>query len=488
MTPDNAPDRQELPASWAESHRFVPRAFVQPALSFMRLEASGGILMLLAAVLAIVLANGPWADGYFGFFDTRIEIAFGDFHFQHLSELTVREWVNDALMVLFFFVVGLEIKRELVVGELQDPRAAALPAVAAIGGMAVPALLYVLFNTTLFEDGAPSGWGIPMATDIAFAVGVISLLGRRVPIQAKLFLLALAIVDDLGAILVIAIFYTAELSFAWLAVGAAGLALMAGMRRMDVRSVPAYVAVGVMVWLAILESGVHATVAGVATALITPTRSFYRPELFGDRAQRLVERVDAYVPESGHLHELDHNTLERVQALMRNLLKLTRESLPPLERLEYSLARWTSFLVVPVFAFANAGVRLSGDVIGGAMSDPVLLGVFAGLLVGKIVGVTGAAWLAVKLGIGRLPHMTTWRHMTGMGFLAGIGFTVALFVAALSFPAGSGQLDSAKIGIFAASLLAGVGGYLWLRFVAPSPEELDPDRDGVPGERAAATH
>ncbi|MBW3659060.1 MAG: Na+/H+ antiporter NhaA [Actinobacteria bacterium] len=448
----------------------------------MRAEAAGGVLMLLAAVVAIIWANSGAGDSYFGLFGTTIEIAVGDFSFHHLSELTVREWINDGLMALFFFVVGLEIKRELVVGELRDPRAAALPAIAALGGMLLPALIYTAFNAS--GPGA-RGWGIPMATDIAFAVGIVSMLGRRVPVAAKLFLLALAIVDDLGAIIVIALFYTSDLAAGWLAAGIGGLGFVAVMRRLQVRAVSAYVLVGVFVWLAILESGVHATVAGVAMALFTPTWSFYSPRYFAPRARQLVDRADHYLPEDEPVSAADHHSLERLQALMHELRRLSRESLPPLNRLEHALAPWASMVIVPLFALANAGVVIERAALRGAFDDPVLLGTAAGLVVGKLLGVTTFAWLAIKLGLGRMPARTTWRHMVGLGMLAGIGFTVALFVAALSFPGGSAEGDSAKLGIFAASAVAGIAGYCWLRFASRSRADALVGDDGVADPRTA---
>jgi NhaA family Na+:H+ antiporter len=469
------PEPDELPASFGESHRFVPRTFVQPVLSFMRLEASGGIVMLVAAVAALVWANSAWGEHYFALLETRVEIGFGDFHFHHLSELTVQQWVNDALMAIFFFVVGLEIKRELVAGELRDPRAAALPAIAALGGMLVPAAIYLALNAG--GDGG-SGWGIPVATDIAFAIGVVSLVGSRVPITAKLFLLALAIVDDIGGILIIAIFYTDELAFGWLAAGAVGFLLIHVMKRMAVRSLIVYAGVALFTWLAVLESGVHATIAGVALGLMTPARSFYDPRYFPRRARQLVDRVDEYIGGEPR----DHATMDRVDSLMGDLRRLTRESLPPLDRLEHELAPLTSFIIVPVFAFANAGVLVSADVLAGALSDRVLLGVGLGLLVGKAVGVTGAAWLAVRLGVARLPRGVTWRHIEGLALLAGVGFTVALFIAALSFPLGSDQLASAKIGIFMASIIAGSAGFLWLRRL-PVPQG-QPAREGTTDRQA----
>ena len=461
---------QELPPRWASSGRFVPRRFVQPVLAFMRMEAGGGIAMLVAAVAAVVWANSPWQDSYVALFGATIELHFGSFHFQHLSQLTVQQWINDAAMVVFFFVVGLEIKRELVVGELRDPRAAALPAIAALGGMIVPALLFVAFNA---GGAGSSGWGIPMATDIAFAVGVVSMIGSRVPIGAKLFLLALAIVDDLGAILVIAIFYTDELAFTWLLAAAGGLVAVWLMQRAGIRAVLAYLAVGAFVWLSLLESGVHATIAGVLLALLTPARTLYGPRDFAPRAQQLVDRVDAYLPDDDDLADVGHHTLDRVDSLLRDLRHLAQETISPLDRLETTLAPWSSYVVVPLFALANAGVAIGFGDLGSLLTQDVTLGVAVGLLVGKTLGVTAAAWLAVRLGLGRLPARTRWSHMVGMALLAGIGFTVALFVSALSFGDAAALADQAKIGIFVASILAGLAGFAWLRFVAP--DASDPD-------------
>lgn len=481
---------ERRPPTWSESHRFVPSTFVQPTLRFFRQEQAGGIVMLVAAIAALVIANTALNEWYESFFLTPIDIEFGAWDpFHHIDHLSLQLWINDALMVIFFFVVGLEIKRELVVGELSEPRNAALPAVAAIGGMVLPAGLYVLFNTVLFTgDGtAPSAWGIPMATDIAFAVGIVAMLGRRVPVQAKLFLLALAIVDDIGAILVIAFIYTDELVFGWLVFAFVMLVLMYAMRRLDVRSIAAYLVVGTLVWLGFLESGVHATIAGVIIAFMTPVRSFYDPKVYAETARPLVDKVDEYLPEEHDLYEADHHTLERVGSIIGDIQRLSRETLPPLNRLEQRLAPISSFLIVPLFAFANAGVRIDGNALSGAFSDPILLGIVAGLVVGKTLGVGGAAWIAVRSGIGELPRNTTWRHVVGLAMLSGIGFTVALFVASLAFEGGEGsgaeaaaaaQLASAKLGIFAGSIIAGVGGYLFLRTSGDAEEGPDdPDRD-----------
>ena len=476
--------RSRLPHSWSESNRFVPTTFVQPTLRFLRQGSAGGAVMLAAAVIAVAWANSPASDSYFGLFGTTIEIAFGDFHFHHLSELTVREWINDGAMVVFFFVVGLEIKREVVVGDLRDPKTAALPAIAALGGMLVPAGIYLLFNRVLLAGpGAePGAWGIPMATDIAFAVGIVAMLGRRVPVSAKLFLLALAIVDDLGAIIVIALIYTDQLYVGWLLAAAAGLCGIALMNRLDVRAPSVFVIAGSLVWLAMLESGVHATLAGVAVAMLTPVTSFLDPRRFDDHARPLVEKVSQYVPDEVPLHRTDHHTIARVGTIIEDLRRLSYETLPPLSRLELKLAPVSSFLIVPTFALANAGVRIEGDAIRGALDDPVLLGVALGLIIGKTVGVTGFAFAAVRLGLGRMPQGTTWRHILGIGMLSGIGFTVALFVASLSLAGPA--LDSAKIGIFAGSLLAGGGGYLFLRAGDVRAEPGDPDEPPGAGKQS----
>lgn len=385
-----APVPDELRPSWSRSPRPVPRRFVQPVLRYMRTEAAGGVVMLVAAVAALVWANSPWHEGYTSLLETPLAIDLGGSVLEH----DLQEWVNDALMTIFFFVVGLEVKRELVVGELSDPRAAAMPIVAALGGMVVPALIYFSFTA---GTAAARGWAIPMATDIAFAVGVVSLVGRRVPIAAKLFLLTLAVTDDIGAIGVIAIFYTEEVAASWLVAALVGLAAVVVLQRVEVRSVPVYVVVGGFVWLAVLESGVEATIAGVALGLLTPTGPFYRPDDYVPVARRLVERVGEY---AGRPHEPeDRHTTARIRSILHDVRWISDETVSPLDRLEHRLAPWSSYVVVPIFAFANAGVRFGGA--GLSLTDPVLLGVFLGLLVGKFAGVTAAAWLAVRTGIAR---------------------------------------------------------------------------------------
>jgi Na+:H+ antiporter, NhaA family len=418
---------------WMASDRRLARFVGRPIAGFLRVEAAGGIVLLLAAVIAMVWANSPWAASYEALWQTEIGVSMGGFE---LSE-DLRHWVNDALMVIFFFVVGLEIKYEIVSGELRDPKAASVPIIAAFGGMAVPAAIYALFNAG--GQGAV-GWGIPMATDIAFAVGVLSLLGRRIPAPARIFLLTLAIVDDIGAIVVIAVFYTSDLSLVWLAVAAVGVLLMLGLRALRVWSMSLYVLVGIGVWFATYESGVHATIAGVVLGVLAPALPLLDQE-----------QAKAYAREAIADEHLDAQELRKYRFLLG-------ESVPVAERVGAQLHPWSSYVVLPIFALANAGINLSGEALADALTSPVTAGVGLGLLVGKVVGVSGASWLAVRTGVGRLPYRTSWPMMVGLGGVAGIGFTVSLFVTGLSFAEGSALAADAKIGVLGASLLAALLG------------------------------
>ncbi|HEY9556045.1 MAG TPA: Na+/H+ antiporter NhaA [Acidimicrobiales bacterium] len=418
--------------TWLGSQRPLARMVGRPVARFLAVETSGGILMVVATIAALIWANSPWSESYTTLWGTEMSIEAGSFHLSmHLSH-----WVNDALMALFFFVVGLEIKRELVSGQLSDIRDATLPIIAALGGMVVPAAIFAVMN--LGGDGM-HGWGVPMATDIAFAVGVLTLLGDRVPSPLKVFLLGLAIADDIGAIIVIAIFYTEDLAFDWLGAAALGLVVVTVMRRAKVWYAPLYVVVGVVVWYCTLKSGIHATIAGVALGLLTPARPLM-PQV---QADAIADRLSS-----------DHDvTAEEVHELELEL----RASVSVAERLENALHPWTSYLVIPIFALANAGIPLSADSIGDAVSSRVTLGVVLGLVVGKLVGISGITWLAVRLGIGRLPVGVGWRHVVGMASVAGIGFTVAIFVAGLAYDDLVLQ-DEAKIGVLAASLIAALLG------------------------------
>ncbi len=423
--------------TWLRSDRFLARSVALPVTRFLHIEASGGLLLTAAAIIALVWANSPWAAAYRDLWETDLTLDLGGYA---ITE-DLRHWLNDGLMALFFFVLGLEIKEELTNGQLTKLRDAAVPAAGALGGMIVPALFFLAFN--LGGDGA-GGWGIPMATDVAFALGVLALLGSRVPAELKVLLLGLAIVDDVGAIIVIAAFYSDGLQAQWLAAAAAGLFLVAILRRVGVRYVPVYAVIGAGIWLATFASGVHATIAGVALGLLAPARAFL-PEVDADRI-------------AGELSADQSVTAAEV----RDISFRVRESIPVTQRLQDLLHPWTSYLIVPVFALANAGVALSTDSLGEAATSPVTLGVVVGLVLGKVIGVAGAIALAVRLGVGRLPPGVTSRHIVGMAAIAGIGFTVSIFVAGLAY---EDPLlgDQAIIGVLAASVLAaGLGSAILL--------------------------
>jgi NhaA family Na+:H+ antiporter len=455
---------------WSESDRYVPRTVVQPLQRILRHEAAGGIVMLVAAAVAIVWANSPWSSSYTELWSTHLRVELGDLI--HLDHLTLQAWVNDALMTVFFLLVGVEIKREVVHGHLQDTRAVTLPVVAALGGMLVPAAVYWSLNR---RGPGVDGWAVPMATDIAFAVRVVTLAGRRVPLAAKVFLLTLAVADDIGAIVVIAVFFTGSLSWGWLACAAVGLGAIFVLRQSDVQSLAPYLAVGAFAWLALLESGVHATLVGVALGLLTPAWPLRSPRLFPREARRVASRIEA----AYYDHVLTEEEFAENEQRIADVARLAMFSTSPLERLERSLSPWVAYVVVPVFALANAGVALTGDAIGGVVDNPVTAGVMLGLVVGKTVGVFGATALAVRLGIGRLPAGTTWRHLLGLSSAAGVGFTVALFVTSLSFDTAA-TADAAKVGILLGSTVAGLVGYALLR-TAPAASAGEPaTADAVP--------
>jgi NhaA family Na+:H+ antiporter len=363
-------------------------------------EAASGVLLLGAAVVALLWANSPWSGSYERLWDTATTTSIGAWHLPG----DLRHWVNDGLMAIFFFVVGVEIKRELVDGDLKDPRAAALPVLAALGGMVVPALLFTAVNVV---GAGGRGWGVPMATDIAFAVSVVVLLGPRVPPGLKLFLLTLAIADDIGAIVVIALFYARSIDVLALAVAFAAFGAVLVLRRLGVTSLAPYAAVAAMAWLAMFESGVHATIAGVVLGLLTPARP----------------------------------------------------APSPAERLQHVLDPLAGYVIIPIFALANAGIEIRSGMLDGDGATRVAIGLFLGLVVGKAVGITLASWLAVRLGLGVLPAGATWRHLVGVAALAGIGFTVALFMSGLAFD--RPELgDAAKVGILAGSVVAALVGSL----------------------------
>ncbi len=400
---------------------------------------------MVAAVAALVWANSPWAAAYFELWTREITVGF-------LTK-SAHHWINDGMMSVFFLLVGLEIKRELLLGELSSVRKAALPLAAAMGGMIVPALLFLVFNI-----GTPSarGWGIPMATDIAFALGVLALLGPRVPLALKIFLAALAIVDDLGAVLVIALFYTAELSVAHLLGGLGTFAGLLFINRLGVRKITPYMALGLVMWVLFLKSGVHATIAGVLLAASIPVRVRINGREYAERCRTALRAFEA---DGGD--EDDVLVSDARQTLIGDIERASEEAQMPLDRLEHSLHPWVTYAIVPIFAFVNAGVPLAQGLSGAAKSS-IGYGIAAGLVLGKPIGIYLAARLAVKLRWAELPQGVGWRHVFGVGLLGGIGFTMSLFIAELGLSKGD-SLTNAKATILVASMAAGLAGFLALR-------------------------
>ena len=435
------------------------RRILLPFQRFARTESAGGVVLIACTILALAWANSPWAESYHHFWETPLSVGVGPYQLSY----SLHHWINDGLMAVFFFLVGLEIKREMLIGQLSSPKRAALPIAAAIGGMIVPALIYAALNA---GEAGGRGWGIPMATDIAFALGVLALLGPRAPLALKVFLAALAIVDDIGAVMVIALFYTEGVS--WVALGMAGvfLAVMMLLNRLDVRYAGMYAILGVGLWVAFLQSGIHATIAGVLAAMAIPARTRIDTDEFLTCGRELMDEFDAAGVEGK-----DVLTNHDQQAVIQAIENACEEAQAPLQRIEHDLQLWVAFGIIPLFALANAGVHLPAD-FAGAFTHPVTLGVLLGLVIGKPVGITLFSWMAVRLGVATLPAGVSWRAVVGVSCLGGIGFTMSLFIAALAFTDGA-LVTEAKIGILAASLLAGVMGWALIR----GGQEPDPEAD-----------
>ena len=436
----------------------------KPFEEFARLESSGGILLIACTVAALLWANSPWGESYFNLWHTQLTVGFA----RAALSKEIHFWINDGLMAVFFLLVGLEIKREVLIGELASLRKAALPLVAALGGMLIPAGFYFLFNRA---GAAAAGWGVPMATDIAFALGVLALLGDRAPTSLKVFLAALAIADDIGAVLVIAFFYTAEIS--WISLLAAGIFFLAliVMNRIGVRHALVYVVLGMGLWLAFLQSGIHATVAGVLLALTIPSRRRLDGAAFLERSHKILEEF--------RCADQSEDAVEASAARSAALSTLAQDCLDaeaPMLRFEHALAPWIKHAIMPIFALANAGVYLGGGAFERLVS-PISLGVICGLVLGKPLGIFSFAWLAVRSGLAALPARVNWRQIIGVGMLGGIGFTMSLFIASLAFGGGS-ELETAKVGILAASVVAGLAGALVLW---PRPQPNDRPISGFPG-------
>lgn len=420
-----------------------------PIRRFAELESAGGIVLILCTIVALVWANSPWAEGYEHLWHHQFGFSYDSFTLEkHLSH-----WINDGLMVIFFFVVGLEIKREVLVGELSSLRKSILPMMAAVGGMVVPAGLFALINLGGGDD--MHGWGIPMATDIAFAIGILTLLGNRVPLSLKVFLTALAIIDDLGAVLVIAIFYTSDIGWSYLGYAGIVLVFLMAANRRGVRAPAIYGFFGVLLWYFMLKSGVHATIAGVLLAMFVPARAEVTSKDFVSKGRGILGDME----EHGLSEEVRH-TDENTMHAIHSMRELAERSQTPLQRMEHALHSWTTFAIIPIFALANAGVSL--DFEASAITHGVTMGIFFGLVVGKLVGVFGFSYFAVKVGLATLPEGVRWGHIIGLGFLAGIGFTMSLFITNLAYT-DEAHLQMSKLGILAASAVSGLCGFFFLR-------------------------
>lgn len=449
MKKSNQPKGKEYLAPWERAFDRV----LTPLEEFIHRQTTSGMLLMLCAVVALVIANSPLAEGYEHVLHTEVTVGGGEL----VLRMSLHHWINDGLMALFFFIVGLELKRELLVGELADLKMAALPIAAAIGGMVLPALFYILLN----QQGVEArGWGIPMATDIAFALGTLALLGKRVPPALLTFLVALAIVDDLGAVVVIALFYTAEINLLALGAAIGILLLLIALNRGGIRRVLPYGLLGILLWLALLKSGVHATLAGVFLAFTIPMKPKLDTERFLANARGLLDEIQA-----AHVREPNIILNDQMRGRVSALASGVGLAQAPAQILEHRMHIPSSYLIIPIFALANAGIPIEFGALGDVFTNPVALGVIMGLVLGKLLGITGMVWLMVKLGWSQLPRGLNFAHIMGAALMGGIGFTMSIFVAELAFANDAQNLLMAKTGVLMASLIAGVTGFIWLRLV-----------------------
>ena len=427
---------------------------IGPFERFLQRVTAGGIVLMGMTLLTLIVASSPWGDAYRHLWETSVRIGIGLYN----MEMSLHAWVNEGLMALFFLLVGLELKREILVGELNSLRNAALPVAGAIGGMLVPAIIYYLFNPS---GNALAGWGIPMATDIAFAVGILVLLSWRIPKNLIIFLTALAIADDLGAVLVIAIFYTQNIDVTSLGAALGLLGILVFCNRGGIRYPLPYAILGILLWMALLKSGIHATLAGVLLAFTIPSLPIFTPQQFG---QRLSELRNAFHSSAANADgtdaPLDMNT--RLYATAESLKNASSAVQSPQQQMEHHLSPWVTFGVIPLFAMANAGLDLSAIPFLEVIMEPVTMGVFLGLALGKFLGISSFAWVAVKLGWAKLPGGVQWRHILGASWLGGIGFTMSLFIAQLAFTNNPALFEEARLGIIMASVIAGIAGLTWL--------------------------
>lgn len=437
----------KLYAPWEKAFNKISTPFEH----FIHAQTTTGLILMCMTILALILANTPLTDTYAHFFHINIDFNVGDWKLSH----TIHHWINDGLMAIFFFMVGLEIKREILVGELSNMKVAILPILAAIGGMVLPALIYLSINN---GGAGANGWGIPMATDIAFAISALVLLGKRVSTALVTFLVALAIVDDLGAVTVIALFYTDEIHMLPLILAGVTFLIMVAFNRFGIHAILPYFIVGLAMWFFMLESGVHATIAGVIAAMAIPSKPKYAPIDFTHHTRNKLDEYDNYPVAT------DHMMHEKQKAILLNIKDKIDSVNSPAARLEHDLHLPVSLIVIPLFALANAGISIDFSSIGDTIIEPVSIGIIMGLILGKVIGIAGVAWLAIKLGIAQLPQGSTMSQIFGVAFLGGIGFTMSIFVAELAFLGNSALIFQAKVGILVASLFAGLIGFLWLKY------------------------
>lgn len=430
------------------------RRLISPLEGLISDAAWGGVLLMICTAVALYLANSSWQHDYHEILTTPIDIGLGNSHLK----LDIHHFINDALMAIFFFVVGLEIKREVLVGELSHVSEAILPALAAFGGMIVPAAIFIAVN---FHQPGEKGWGIPMATDIAFSLGILSLLGRRVPLSAKVFLTAFAIVDDIGASLVIAFFYTDTITWSALGIGAFFFTCLVLCNAFGVRRSSPYVFLSVLLWLCFLKSGIHPTIAGILAALTIPARPRLQSDEFLISTRMLLDRIE-------EKREEESNVLKNKEkhAMISDVETASKLTQTPLKRFENSLHHWITFFIMPVFALANAGITFDGGLVN-RLTHTVTIGILLGLILGKQIGVTLFAWLAVKLGWAQLPRDVSWKMLYGLSWLGGVGFTMSLFITNLAYGRESVNLDDAKVGILLGSAIAGFGGSLIVWWTLP---------------------
>ncbi|MCF6193909.1 MAG: Na+/H+ antiporter NhaA [Kangiellaceae bacterium] len=443
-------NQKEYIAPWEKAFDRV----LSPLDEFIHRQTTSGVLLMICAVAALYIANSDLNDGYHHLLQLPLTVGVEGFQISK----SIHHWINDGLMALFFFVVGLELKREILVGELADMKLAFFPIIAAIGGMVVPVAIYLAINP---EGHTMDGWGIPMATDIAFALGTLALLGDRIPKNLLTFLVALAIVDDLGAVLVIAVFYTETINPSALILAAVVVSFLVALNLGGIRRPLPYVLLGIVLWVAMLMSGVHATLAGIFLAFTIPMRPKYDASRFVSHINEMVKSIkEAYKNETNIVK--NDELRSRVRALEKGV-KLVQA---PAQIMERNLHIPTAYLIIPIFSLANAGIPIDWDSFGETMLHPVSVGIAAGLVIGKLIGIAGFAWVAVKLGVTSLPKGLNFKHIVGVGLMGGIGFTMSIFIAELGFAHHANDLLMAKTGVLFASLIAGVSGFVWLYFTA----------------------